>query len=182
MTSGGSHVNYKMALTINQCKKLLRWEITRAGNARNKTRKKKMSNWFSNFLPFDEPFAYQNISYPTPEHFFQAMKSKDVEERKKVSLASTPKQAKHLGYKVKLREDWEEIKLKVMMTALKYKFSPGTSWYEKLKNCTGEIVEWNYWHDNFWGHCLCSNCQNKEHKNYLGRMLSQLRSKIWTQN
>lgn len=129
-----------------------------------------MSNWFSNFIPFEIPFEYKGIVYTTPENFYQAMKSKDIEYRLKISKVS-PKQAKHLGYKVKLREDWESIKLNVMMVALKYKFSPGTSWYNKLKNCNEDIVEWNFWHDNFWGHCVCENCKEKVHHNHLGKMI-----------
>lgn len=136
-----------------------------------------MSNWFSNFLPFDEPLIYQGISYHTPEHFYQAMKTKDIEDRKKIASAKTPKQAKHLGYKITLRSDWEEIKLKVMMFALKYKFAPGTTWAKELIKYNN-IVEYNYWHDNFWGHCLCPKCKEKEHKNHLGKMLVYLKNAL----
>jgi ribA/ribD-fused uncharacterized protein len=134
-----------------------------------------MKNWFSNFIPFEKPFLYKGISYPTVEHFFQAMKTKDQEERLKISKASSPKQAKHFGYKVKLRDDWESIKIKVMLLALRYKFSPGTNWYDKLKDCKEDIVEWNFWHDNFWGHCVCDKCKNEPHLNYLGRLLTYLK-------
>ncbi len=27
------------------------------------------------------------------------------------------------------------------------------------------------WHDNIWGYCTCDKCKNKEHKNYLGKIL-----------
>jgi len=38
-------------------------------------------NWFSNFLPLDEPYKYDGEVYVTPEHFYQAMKSTDKGER-----------------------------------------------------------------------------------------------------
>jgi ribA/ribD-fused uncharacterized protein len=132
-------------------------------------------NWFSNFLPFDEPLVYQGIEYSTPEHYYQAMKTHDVEMRQKIAM-ETPGRAKRLGAKVILRSDWDAIKLQVMETALRYKFAPGTSWHKKLE-ATGdeEIVEWNNWHDKIWGRCVCSGC-NRQGENLLGKLLMKLRT------
>lgn len=39
--------------------------------------------FLSNF--YHAPFTYDGIEYPTNEHFFQAMKTLDQEERKKIA-------------------------------------------------------------------------------------------------
>ena len=54
------------------------------------------SNWFSNFLPFDIPMDYQGIQFKNVETFYQAMKTLDVEIRKKISLA-TAVESKKIG-------------------------------------------------------------------------------------
>lgn len=129
-------------------------------------------NWFSNFEPFDTPFIYQGISYKTPENFYQAMKTEitDIETRYKIASVSAS-QSKKLGRKVKLRSDWEDIKIDVMRYVLKIKFKPGTTWYKKLLS-TGvdEIVEWNNWGDRIWGKTL-----DGKGSNYLGKLLMEIR-------
>jgi len=129
-----------------------------------------IKNWFSNFIPNDKPFIYKGIKYYTVENFYQAMKTLDPEERKAIA-AATPSIAKKLGKKVKLREDWESIKLSVMKYALKKKFAPGTSWHTKLM-ATGneEIVELNNWNDVYWGRTLDGRGEN-----HLGKLLMKLR-------
>lgn len=130
-----------------------------------------IQNWFSNFLPLDQPFTYKDgITYTTVENFFQAMKTKDLELRKQIA-AATPSQAKKLGRKLQLRENWQDISLQVMEYALRIKFAPGTSWYDKLM-ATGdeEIVEWSNWGDRRWGKTLDGVGENQ-----LGKLLMKIR-------
>ena len=135
-----------------------------------------MSGWiFSNFRTFDKPLTYREITYPTVEHFYQAMKSKDPDYRRKVSELSTATEAKKAGRSVELRPDWESIKVKVMEYALRHKFSEGTSHFTALHQTSGYIVESNYWHDNEWGDCTCNKCKVKGGKNLLGKLLMQIR-------
>jgi predicted NAD-dependent protein-ADP-ribosyltransferase YbiA (DUF1768 family) len=44
--------------------------------------------FLSNFYP--SPFTVDGIYYPTVEHYFQAMKTLNVEKRKEIAAASTP--------------------------------------------------------------------------------------------
>ena len=39
-----------------------------------------------------------------------------------------------------------------------------------------ELIEKNYWHDNFWGVCTCGKCSTG--KNHLGTILIQVREEI----
>lgn len=135
---------------------------------------------FSNFQPFDIPLVEDGISYLTVEHYYQAMKTLHVGERKYIASAPTPAIAKTRGKSASLREDWEEIKISIMKKALEYKFQIGTTYYAKLASFEGPIVETNYFHDNFWGKCMCHTCvsNNISYTNCLGKLLEEIRDTI----
>jgi predicted NAD-dependent protein-ADP-ribosyltransferase YbiA (DUF1768 family) len=57
---------------------------------------------------------YENITYPTAEHAYQASKTLDVEQRRKIAALATPAEAKAAGRALKLRDDWETAKFVVM--------------------------------------------------------------------
>jgi len=129
-------------------------------------------NWFSNMFPFEEPMIYQGIKYRTVEHFYQAMKTKDFLKRQEIAALSSPYYAKKVGKKLKVRDDWNIIKLPAMEFALKWKFKEGTIWHEILKNTKNEeLVEWNNWGDTYWG----KDIKTKEGENNLGKLLMNLR-------
>ena len=132
--------------------------------------------FLSNF--YNSPFigTIDEIEYPTVEHYFQAQKSLNLQDRRRIAAAPTPGQAKHLGRHVNLRTDWEFKKLKVMRYGLKRKFDTHPDLKEQLL-ATGDaiLIEGNTWHDNFWGDCGCPKCQNIAGKNNLGKLLMMLR-------
>jgi len=112
----------------------------------------------------------------TNEHFFQAMKCKNFEDMIRIIEAKDPKEAKKLGQTIEIRDDWEEIKDFIMILGLWMKFDDNQTLAVKLLN-TGdiELVEGNYWHDNYWGSCTCENCKDKEKHNRLGKLLMIVR-------
>ena len=131
---------------------------------------------FSNFQP--APIRHNGIIYPTVEHFYVAMKTTDVQERRRIAALPRAADAKRAGRRLKLRPDWDELKDKVMWYALRQKFAPGTSHAQRLL-ATGdeEIVEWNTWHDRYWGRCTCARCGGAG-RNRLGEMLMKLREEL----
>jgi ribA/ribD-fused uncharacterized protein len=139
-----------------------------------------IKNWFSNFEPFDEPYVYQGIVFHYPETFYQAMKTHkhDIKTRKYIA-SLTPSKSKKFWRKKEnkklQRKDWFQINLQVMEHILRVKFAKGTTWYNKLLKEEGEIVEWNNWHDNFYGKCVCDRCENKTKHNHLGKLLMMIR-------
>ena len=134
--------------------------------------------FLSNF--YESPFSVDGITYPTVEHYFQAQKTLDIDERRKIATASTPGKAKRLGRQVKLRPDWEEVKDEVMKAGLRIKFSNPVL-REKLLNTGDEsLEEGNWWHDNYWGVCYCEKCQDRIAHNHLGKALIELRDVIQT--
>lgn len=128
--------------------------------------------FLSNFWFFEKPMQYGEVSFPTVEHFFVAMKTKDNGDRVKISKMPL-KGIKAYGRNLSLREDWEDIKEDVMEYALRYKFSqhnPGL--LKQLQATEGtELIEFNYWNDKIWGVCL----KTGEGDNKLGKLLMKIR-------
>ena len=119
--------------------------------------------WLSNFAWVD--IRYGGIAYKTVEHAYQAQKTMLAKERVAISQMYLASSARHAGRTVKLRKDWEEVKLEVMTEILELKY--GVAEYRELLLATGEwvLVEGNNWHDYFWGVC------GGQGENWLGRIL-----------
>jgi len=133
--------------------------------------------FLSNF--YHAPFTYDGIEYPTNEHFFQAMKTLDQEERKKIAAAATPGKAKRMGRQVQLREDWEEIKIDIMRLGVSLKFHAHPDLAQKLVETNDAyLIEGNTWCDQIWGSCNCSHHKNIPGRNLLGQILMEEREKL----
>jgi N-glycosidase YbiA len=130
-----------------------------------------IKNWFSNMMNMDSPLIEDGISYRTVEHYYVAHKTNDLSIRKLISFMKAG-EAKKFGRSVVLAPDFEKNKLAIMERALRWKFAPGTSWYNKLM-ATGseEIVERNNWGDCFWGW----DVNKKRGENHLGKILMKIR-------
>ena len=131
--------------------------------------------WLSNFWFFDKPMQYQGMPFVTNEHFYVAMKTKDVTIRKQVS-GHPLKGVKKFGQGIEVREDWDDIKLDVMLYGLRYKFSESNPKLRQQLLATRDchIQEGNYWNDVFWGVCLKTDIG----ENNLGKLLMQVREEI----
>lgn len=128
--------------------------------------------FLSNFWPCD--IDYDGIVYPSTEHAYQAAKTNDIETKKLIVNLKTPGEAKRCGRKIKIREDWDNIKLKVMYDINKLKYEcPDLA--AKLMLTEGkEIIEGNKWNDTFWGVC------NGVGDNHLGNILMKIREELIT--
>lgn len=126
--------------------------------------------FLSNFYPCT--VTYEGITYPTTEHAFQAAKTLDIEAREYISRLETAGQAKRSGRNVKIRSDWEEVKLQVMYNICKLKFTKSNFAQKLLSTREQELVEGNTWNDIFWGKC------NSRGQNNLGKILMKIREEI----
>ena len=133
-----------------------------------------MFHFLSNFAP--SKVKFEGETYPTVEHAFQAAKTSDKAERSEIRNAPSAGVAKKLGGKVKLRRDWESVKVSIMENLLRQKFSSEHHKKWLLDTETQVLVEGNTWHDNFWGVCHCSRCDNG--KNNLGMLLMKIRTEL----
>jgi len=139
-----------------------------------------MINRFKDQFAFLSNFYNSNqtiggITYKSNECYFQAMKSLNIEDHKRISILSAG-QAKRAGRTLQLRPDWEKIKEFVMLTGLIAKFKQNL-YIRNLLLSTGNqtLIEGNYWHDNYWGDCYCNECKNIVGKNRLGTPLMTIR-------
>lgn len=126
--------------------------------------------FLSNF--YETPITYEGLTYPSVENAYQAAKTMVQDERLQFVKISS-KEAKSLGKKITIRQDWEVIKLKVMRDLVYEKFSRNRKLYSALV-LTGDayIEETNWWGDKFWGVCRGVG------ENNLGKILMSVREQI----
>jgi len=132
--------------------------------------------FLSNFWPVE--ITYQGLVYPSVENFYQAMKTRDKTKRQ-IFTKITAADAKKRGQSLIFQENWENLKIVVMTYGIRAKFVAGSNLAEQLL-LTGnaELVEYNYWHDNFWGDCTCAKCSKTEGQNNLGKIIMQVRNEL----
>jgi N-glycosidase YbiA len=127
--------------------------------------------FLSNF--YMTPVFYDGLIYPSSEHAYQAAKTLDLRYRTSIRAKKTAGEAKKLGQRVPMREDWDRCKIQVMEKILRKKFDPEEQLFQRLLE-TGdeELIEGNYWGDTFWGVC------NGEGENHLGKLLMKIRANL----
>jgi ribA/ribD-fused uncharacterized protein len=127
--------------------------------------------FLSNFWPAE--IVYEGITYPTAEHAYQAAKTLDVEQRKKIAALPTPAEAKTAGRALKLRDDWETAKFTVMEEVVRYKFTHHPELGAKLLATGGHLLEeGNTWGDRVWG------VYQGQGENRLGKILMKVRDEL----
>lgn len=113
--------------------------------------------------------------WPTTEHYFQAQKFAGEPDEEEIRAAAKPMLAASMGRERKrpLRRDWESAKERVMLDALRAKFTQ----HEELKAVllgTGDakLVEHTA-NDSYWG-----DGGDGSGKNRLGHLLMQVRDEL----
>lgn len=120
------------------------------------------------------PVTYEGVTYPSTEHAYQAAKTLRDDTRKAISEIASPSEVKRLGQTLRLRHDWEEIKINVMRQIVEAKFEQNPSLMEKLLATTPHhLIEGNTWGDRFWGECPVGTGRNE-----LGKILMAIRDDI----
>ena len=130
---------------------------------------------FSNFSR--HPITLEGKRWPTTEHYFQAQKFAGSPDEDEVRQAARPMDAARMGRDRKrpLRRDWEAVKERVMLDALRAKFAQ----HDELRGLllgTGEaeLVEHTA-NDAYWG-----DGGDGSGKNRLGHLLMQVRAELRT--
>lgn len=129
--------------------------------------------WLSNFWP--TKVEYEGRVFASVEHAYCYAKAFDPEWR---SLCmdgdNTPGKIKRAGRRIELRDDWDDIKEKVMESCLRSKFQDPALRMLLIATGDAEIFEGNTWGDYFWGVDLYSGYGH----NKLGKLLMSLRSEF----
>ena len=126
--------------------------------------------FLSNFYP--AKIKYNGIQYLNNEAAFQAQKCTTMEDRIKFSYLN-PSDAKKLGRRIILRNDWESVKISIMREIVFEKFKQNPHLTEKLLD-TGDVYleEGNNWGDRIWG------TVNGVGKNELGKIIMEVREEL----
>ena len=128
--------------------------------------------FLSNF--YEVSVEYNGLTYGSTEAAFQAQKCITDEER----IAFTEyrsAQSKKAGRDVKLRADWEDVKVGIMEEIVRAKFTQHDE-LAQLLIATGDkiIIEGNNWGDVFWG----VDTRTGKGENHLGKILMKIREEL----
>ena len=133
--------------------------------------------WLSNFWNKNVNIVHDGITYTSNENFYQAMKTKDIDKRiqiSKMTEAEAKAEGKWIEKSHMFRENWTDVKEKVMLFGLRQKFS-NPIMKQKLIDTEDLIIEeGNTWSDVEWGICL----KTGEGQNKLGKLLMKVRSEL----
>ncbi|SNS69128.1 hypothetical protein SAMN06893096_106229 [Geodermatophilus pulveris] len=128
---------------------------------------------FTNFAPF--PVLIEGLRWPTTEHYFQAAKFADAGLRERIRTCPSPRAALDLARQLHrhVRRDWMSVRVDVMRTALRAKFTQHPALGVLLVG-TGDarLVEASP-RDSFWG-----RGPRGTGANVLGLLLVELRSEL----
>ena len=128
--------------------------------------------FLSNFYP--AKLAFDGIVYENSESAYQAQKLADPEARKQFAHRYAD-EAKRMGQKVVIREDWDQVKLELMRKIVEAKFTQNPRLAKRLvETGSRQLMEGNHWGDIYWGVDL----RNREGANHLGQLLMELRERF----
>lgn len=136
------------------------------------------------FYKIKDPHGYMSNFYrarifiegkwwDTIEHYYQALKTCDLDEQDRVRKAKTPKEARELGQKVQLRSDFDILKDSIMKKCVLAKFVQHHDIREQLLATNDEILIEDSPVDYYWG---CG--ADGSGKNMLGKILMEVRGEL----
>lgn len=127
--------------------------------------------FLSNFS--DYPVQLDGLTYLNGEAAFQA--GKVTTQKEKLAFVGIPPNiAKSKGRRVKLRNDWEVIKVGRMRQVIDAKFANPKLATLLLQTGDAELLEGNNWNDKIWG----VDINTLQGKNQLGKILMDKREQL----
>ena len=129
--------------------------------------------WLSNFAPVN--IILNGLTFGSVEHAYMSAKSDESSWKETCSNSLyTAGQIKKLSKGLKLKSNWEAIKVSVMEECLRQKFNQNHYKAKLIKTKDEHIQEGNMWGDKFWGVCLKTN----KGENNLGQLIMKIRSEL----
>lgn len=129
--------------------------------------------WLSNFYPVK--IILDGVQFQSIEHAYMSQKSDDIKWKNFCSnYNSKAGDVKKQSRTIKLKSNWDEIKLEVMKECIRQKFSQEPFRTKLLKTGNEHIQEGNMWNDKFWGVCLKTN----KGENNLGKLIMDIRTSL----
>jgi len=129
-----------------------------------------LSNFYTDSKNFCVEISYQSSKFINDgEIFKKIIKMKPGEAKRFANLPEN---------QAKVRPDWKRVNLHIMEELIRFKFSNDPERSLLINTGDIELVEGNYWHDNFWGACTCIKCMLFKKSNNLGKILMKIREEI----
>lgn len=133
--------------------------------------------WLSNYA--DCKITIKGIEYQSVENAYMACKNSSP-EWKEFCRTKSAAEAKRESKKILLRDNWDEVKLDVMLYCLRQKFAQEPYRTKLIETGQQNIIEGNYWNDTYWGVDLKQDPNWGE--NHLGRIIMKIRQEIIDEN
>ncbi len=135
--------------------------------------RKEEYGWLSNFYRSPQYVNMDSIEYPSNEHFYQSQKTKDITIKKWIASAPNPFLAMKAGRSLRVGKElinnWNDIKVRIMLQGLRAKFNQSSELKQKLLNTENAILHENSPTDMFWG---------KRGQDILGKLLMEVREEL----
>jgi ribA/ribD-fused uncharacterized protein len=146
----------------------------------------KISGFFGDYSQLSNfwepaPVFYEGVIYPTAENAYQAAKfhRKDRQIFESCSPAKAKELSKIMG-RLFSEEEWKARKLQIMELILRQKFSSRNPELQQFLIDTGdrELIEANWWGDEFWGVYIPNPMAIPRGENHLGKLLMKIRKEL----
>ena len=128
--------------------------------------------WLSNFHLIR--ITYDGLTYPSTENAYQAQKTLNLKIRE-LFTCMAPAEAKRHSRLLKIRADWEDVKVQVMRDVTRLKYLDRDLADLLIDTYPRELIEGNTWGDKFWGQCSVG-----KGRNMLGQIIMEVREKLVT--
>ena len=125
-------------------------------------------DWLRN--DYVKPITVGGITYNTVEHAFQAAKFTDVNIKQQIAAADL-REARRIGRRNTPRSDWESVRVSIMKSLVRQKFSDDTLGQRLIGTNDDPIVMEGY--DNFWG-----TGDDGDGDNTFGGILEEIRAEL----
>lgn len=119
------------------------------------------------------PIQLFNLVFRSSEHVYQAFKAPNEKWFVKIGTNYSPFVAKKKANKVMTRNDWKEVRFKVMLFALQQKFGQHEDLRKRLLETGDEVLIEDSPTDKFWG-------GRDSGLNCLGKALMEIRNEFIT--
>ena len=130
------------------------------------------TRWLSNFAACE--ITLDGIIYPTTEHAYMSAKNNEKEWKIICSTTEKPGHIKKLGMEVKLRDDWEDVKISIMSECIDQKFNQEPYHTMLLQTDNAHLSEGNLYGDLYWGIDLNTG----KGDNLLGKLIMNKRAQL----
>jgi ribA/ribD-fused uncharacterized protein len=126
---------------------------------------------------FEHPFEYEGEIFLTIEHAYQAFKTDDPKQRRRVRNCVSPGLARLIGKGVTLRDGWDDQRFAIMENLVRAKFSDPEMAAKLKATGNSNLIDGRPRSNTIWG---CARGKDGEWRgqNELGKILMKVRDEL----